>query len=230
MTSALIVAALSLAGCGTSQQAGTKAADRDKAAVVHGQRPGGLNGTLVTDPPLQPPIGAFGDTHGRTYTFGQRPNRVTALYFGFTHCQDVCPTTMADLASARRHLPAELKNRVDVVFITVDPKRDTPTVLRRWLSGFASDFVGLRASAAVVHAAERALYATTSTIRPSPSAQAQDHASGMKRGQVDGYQVNHTGSVYVFGPARQSVIYTGGTTPRQYADDFRRLLSDPASD
>ena len=186
--------------------------------------PGGLHGTVVSDPSLPLPAGGFRDADGRGFRFADRTEGgVTALYFGFTHCDDVCPTTMADLASARAAMPAALAARVHVVFITVDPARDTPRRLRRWLDRFDPTSVGLRGSDRTVHAAERALYADPSSIATeAPHGGKHDggHASG-------GYEVNHTGSVYVFGPDDASVIYTGGTRPREYAADFERLLQTP---
>ena len=211
------------AGCGSGD---TQPGDGKATplAIVHGQRPGGLHGTLVSDPPLDHPHGTFRDTAGKPFRFTTAsPGQVTALYFGFTHCDDVCPTTMADLATARRLLPYSLAKRVRVEFVTVDPQRDTPRVLRRWLDRFDPGFTGLRSSTAVVHAAERSLYATPSTIARNVHSTTHE-PSGHKESK---YQVNHTGSVYVFGPSAQSVIYTGGILPREYAADFRRLLATP---
>lgn len=86
----------------------------------------GFNGTLV-DPPLRPAQVVLTDTHGARFDLGRlAPGKVTAVFFGFTNCDDVCPTTLADLAAARRSLPPVLAQKVSVVFVTVDPQRDTP--------------------------------------------------------------------------------------------------------
>lgn len=217
----LLIVLFSAAGCGS----GEVKAGSDKAtplAIVHGRRSAGLHGTLVRDPPLRQPRGDFRDTDGDSFRFtSAMPGQVTALYFGFTNCDDVCPTTMADLATARRLLPSALATHVRVVFVTVDPQRDTPRLLRRWLDRYDPSFLGLRATPAVVHAAERSLYASPSGINRSPHS--PQHGPGGHKDST--YQVNHTGSVYVFGPGAQSVIYTGGTVPREYAADFRHLLA-----
>ncbi|MEJ7704387.1 MAG: SCO family protein [Geodermatophilaceae bacterium] len=84
------------------------------------------------------------DTAGRPFSLADRPDdEVTVIFFGYTHCPDVCPTTMADLAVAGRQLPPEVREQVTVAFITEDPQRDTPEALRAWLDQFDSSFLGL---------------------------------------------------------------------------------------
>jgi protein SCO1/2 len=222
-----LLAASVLVACGTEtphdQNTGA-------AAVVEGDKDG-LNGTVV-DPPLRLANVTLRDTRGNPVRLNELPpSKATALFFGFTHCDDVCPTTMADLASAWRALPPALANRVRVVFVTVDPGRDTPSVLRTWLDQFDTQTVGLRGPTALVHQAERSLYADQSTkAQAAPSAKAQadghhhEHAPGSSATNGPDYQVNHSGSVYVFGPNGETVLYSGGTTVDQYAADFTRLL------
>ena len=79
----------------------------------------GFNGTVI-DPPLRPANVVLTDTRGAKFDLARpAPDKVTALFFGFTNCADVCPTTMADLAVARQALPPELADKVTVVFVTV---------------------------------------------------------------------------------------------------------------
>lgn len=133
-------------------------------------RPGGWHGTMVDKPALATPPGTFRTTAGQAYQFTRPPrDEVTVVFFGFTHCHDVCPTTMADLAAARRSLRPSVAEGLHVVFVTVDPKRDTPPVLHRWLTRYDPSFVGLRGSEATVHAAERSLYAPVSGTTPRAS-------------------------------------------------------------
>lgn len=68
--------------------------------------------------------------------------KVVVMFFGFTHCPDVCPTTLAEFNSALKKL-GDASNRVQVLFVTVDPERDTPEVLRAYVTAFNSDFLGL---------------------------------------------------------------------------------------
>jgi protein SCO1/2 len=150
-------------------------------------------------------------------------DRVTAVFFGFTNCDDVCPTAMADLAAARRALPAASANKVAVVFITVDPDRDTAPVLRSWLDRFDKSFVGLRGPMASVHQAEESLHSTRSEIEPTDGSHHQGDDSQDDDSEAHG-GVSHSGSIYVFGPVNKSVLYSGGTTVADYAKDFARLL------
>ncbi len=138
------------------------------------------------------------------------------LFFGYTRCRDVCPTTMADLAAAERALDPTRQAHVRVVFVTEAPRNDTAPVLRTWLDHFDPDFIGLTGGNAMSAAALTALKAPATEIarpeRPDP-----DGAPGADT-------VDHTGSVYAFVGDRV-VVYTGGTTPREYTADFRELLA-----
>ncbi|MEO7943500.1 MAG: SCO family protein [Marmoricola sp.] len=223
---ATLLAVSVLAACGTAASNDQKTG---AAAVVERDKDG-LNGTLV-NPPLRLASVTLRDTRDNRVRLNEfAPSRATVLFFGFTHCDDVCPTTMADLASARRTLPPALAKRVLVVFVTVDPRRDTPTVLRTWLDQFDTETVGLRGPTALVHQAERSLYADQSTkaqTEPSVGATKDGHQHTHDPGSSAStdYQVNHSGSVYVFGPHGETVLYSGGTTVDQYAADLTRLLA-----
>lgn len=215
-----IVAAAALGACGTN---GSSDDTSTPAAIVHTEDDG-FAGTLVEDPPLQLADVVLSDTEGEPYRLGGlAADRVTAVFFGFTNCDDVCPTAMADLAAAKRGLPVASANKVDVVFITVDPKRDTAPVLRSWLDRFDKTFVGLRGPMGSVHRAEDSLHATRSDNESSGS----DHDEGGDSEAPDDEAhggVSHSGSIYFFGPADKSVLYSGGTTVAGYAKDFARLL------
>jgi protein SCO1/2 len=89
------------------------------------------------------------DQDGRPFAFPADTGRaeVTILYFGYTHCPDICPGTMAEIAIALQEVPRAVARHVAVVFVTVDPARDDPARLREWLGLFGEDFVGLTGSA-----------------------------------------------------------------------------------
>ncbi len=181
----------------------------------------GFSGTLL-DPPLRRPDVVLRDTSGDRFDLDRRPpDEVTALFFGFTNCDDICPTTMADLAAARRALPTALRERFLVAFVTVDPRRDSPRRVRQWLDRYDQDFVGLMGGNRHSRRAERYLYAPVSHIERAPNSHPEH---GTSKGRTPDYEVEHSGTVYIFGPDEQSLIYTGGTTPQQYADDLTRLL------
>jgi protein SCO1/2 len=187
----------------------------------------GYAGTLL-DPPIPRPALRLPDTEGRLFDLRNRPvGEVTVVLFGYTNCGDVCPTTVADLAAARRVLRPAARQHVTVVFVTEDPSRDTPTVLRAWLNRFDASILGLirgndttKQVLTELHLPESLRYGAIQPGRHThrPNEPAREHAHG------NDYEVEHSGVVYAFGPKGRTVLYTGGTTPPQYAADFARLL------
>ena len=83
------------------------------------------------------------DVNGQRRHIADFKGKVVVVFFGYTQCPDVCPTTMVELAAVRKALGAD-GNRVQGVFVTVDPERDTPEVLKAYIDNFGADFVGLR--------------------------------------------------------------------------------------
>ena len=157
-------------------------------------------------------------SHHAVLTRKHRPAaEITALFFGDTHCPDVCPTTMADLAAAKRLLPTRITDRLKIVFVTEDPRRDTSSVLRAWLDGFDPTFVGL------IGGGSRASYVLSQLHLPQTALSSPTPASSPTT-TVGRYAVSHSGIVYVFA-YEATLIYTGGATARQYADDLTRLVS-----
>lgn len=82
------------------------------------------------------------DQSGNVRTLADFKGKVVVLFFGYTNCPDACPTTMANIAAAMRKLGPDAK-RVQVLFVSVDPERDTPEVLKQYVSGFDPAFLGL---------------------------------------------------------------------------------------
>ena len=115
----------------------------------------------VLHQPYHVPATVLTDTDGRPFSLADSTHRrLTLLFFGYTHCPDVCPTTMAGAAAALRGTPEPLRSQVRVVFVTTDPARDTGPVLAAWLRNFDPDlprkFVGLTGTVAQVEAAQAA--------------------------------------------------------------------------
>jgi len=108
---------------------------------------------FVIEPAAPAPALAAVDAAGRPWLLADQAGRVVALFFGYTHCPDVCPQTLALLAATKAALgPAA--DRLTVAMVTVDRERDTPDVLARYMAGFDGDFVGLDAGAALPAAAD----------------------------------------------------------------------------
>ena len=203
----------------------TPAGSGGPAIVVSESRRSLFHGTTL-DPPLPRPTQILRDTSGRTFSIADRPDdELTVLFFGYTHCPDLCPTTMADLASARGQLPASQRGRVTVVFVTEDPERDTPGPLRRWLDGFDPAFVGLSGGNTATQAMLKQLYLPQTRRLPHPEDPIEHPDDGGPHHDHDTYGVEHSGVVYAFGPGDSTLIYSGGTKPAEYAADFSRLIT-----
>ena len=231
LSAAALVAGLLLTGCGeaateTTGDAGTSSA----GAVTVTGADDGFHGTLLSPAPARPDL-VLPATDGEPFDLSDRPeDEVTVLFFGYTHCPDLCPTTMADLARAREKLPPEIRDQVEVVFVTEDPARDTPALLREWLDRFDPEFTGLiggteatAATLAELHLPESARVDDPSTAVVHPHADEDGHHAD-EDGHGD-YGVDHAGTAYAWGPGGRAVIYTGGTTPDQYAEDLTRLAA-----
>ena len=165
------------------------------------------------NPPVPRPDLTMTSTGGGAYDFAARTRgRVTFITFGYTHCPDVCPVHMANLAGALRQLSPAQRAKVSVVFVTTDPARDSLPQLRQWLDSFDSTFVGLRGTDRQLAAMEQAFHI--------PPAAREEIPGG-------GYGVSHSAEVFAFTPDDSAhVIYLPGMTSADYAHDIPRLLRD----
>ncbi|HEY6530983.1 MAG TPA: SCO family protein [Acidimicrobiales bacterium] len=152
------------------------------------------------------------DSTGQPYDFAAATSgQLTFLFFGYTHCPDICPITMANLTSALDQLPG---TSARVVFITTDPSRDTPERLKDWLGGFPVDVVGLTGSVAELEAAQKAAGVSTA-IAEAPDDKGE-------------YTVGHSASVLVYTPDdQQHMVYSSSTMQAEWMDDIPRIAADP---
>jgi protein SCO1/2 len=150
-------------------------------------------------------------TDGTPYDFAkQTAGRVTLITFGYTHCPDVCPVHMANIAGALKKLPADQRSRVTVVFVTTDPERDSLPQLRRWLDSFDHSFIGLRGTDAQLASMEQAFHIPPASKEPLPDGS---------------YGVGHSAEVFAFTPDDSAhVIYLPGMASDYYVHDIPRLL------
>ncbi|HEX2675591.1 MAG TPA: SCO family protein [Polyangiales bacterium] len=164
----------------------------------------------VFDPPRMAPDFELLGSNGGALKLSQYRGKVVALAFGFTHCQKVCPLTLANLASVSRQLGKEA-SALQVVYVTVDPARDDAARMKEFLGLFNPGFVGGTGSSAQVDAV-RAAYGVT----------AQREA-----GEIEnlGYQVHHSSSVYLIDRAgKLRLLVPFGKSPDDIAHDVRLLL------
>jgi protein SCO1/2 len=149
------------------------------AAVAACAKEAPLHG-LVIEPPQEMPAVRITDARGaRVDLDAERGARTVVLFFGYTHCPDVCPTTLADWAKANRALGRAAKG-VRWVFVSVDPGRDTPEVAQRYATQFDSAFVGLSPTPAQLDSLQESWgFTVTREIDPSsPGAYAVSHPAG----------------------------------------------------
>jgi protein SCO1 len=149
------------------------------------------------------------DVDGKTRTLADFKGKVVVVFFGFAQCPDVCPTTLAEIAEVRGKLGAD-GARVQPVFVTVDPERDTPAVLKEYVKPFGDDVVALRGTLDETKAAARAFKVFFAKVP----------------GKTEGsYSIDHTAGSYVFDPkgqVRLFVRYGGGADKLQ--SDLQLLL------
>ena len=149
------------------------------------------------------------DHNGQVRTLGDFRGKVVAVFFGYTHCPDVCPTTLSDFAGALRQIGAQAE-KVQVIFVTVDPERDTPELLREFVPAFNPGFLGM--------------YADAETLRRL----AQEYKVVYQKTAVksaDDYLIDHTAGTYVYDPkGNLRILIPYGSGPEAIAHDLRALL------
>jgi protein SCO1/2 len=148
------------------------------------------------------------DQDGRARTRADFKGQVTVLLFGFTHCPDLCPTTLSNLAAVLDQL-GEDRDRVEIVFITVDPERDTSGVLRDYLSGFGPNFIGLTGEAVAIRKAAKT-FKVFFQKKPLPDGD---------------YTMDHSAVIYILDPqGRVRLMFSAGRQPKDVAHDILQLL------
>lgn len=172
--------------------------------------PYNLHGSEITSNVPAPAI-SLNRADGSTFELAALKGRIVLVFFGYTSCPDVCPTTLADMKRIKADL-GERAEEVDFVFITVDPQRDSPERVQAYASGFSEDFIGLSGSEAELEPVWQG-YGVFRKIQESQSAA--------------GYLVDHSARVYLVDKANQlRVTYTYGTPVEDIANDIRYLLKE----
>ena len=182
---------------------------RDGSTTAGSVHPGKLAAAAVFSPGLAAPVGRVSGTAGPVDWVLARSGQVSLLYFGYTHCPDICPLNMASVSEALARLPLRDRSRVRVVFATVDPARDTCSVLRAWLAKFDSAFLGAVPTAAQLRGALGRM------DLPLPQKEPDGATYGM----------SHIGGVFVFTPdGLAHAMFSAGDSPGAIAHDLKVLL------
>lgn len=152
------------------------------------------------------------DPSGKPRKLSDFRGKAVVLFFGYTHCPDACPTTLSELAAAMKQLGARAKD-VQVLFVTVDPERDTPALLAQYVPAFHPAFLGLTGTPAQIRAVAD-LFKVVYQKVPNPA-------------DEKNYSVDHSAGSYIFdktGKLRLFVTYGAGAAV--YAHDLGLLLAD----
>lgn len=153
---------------------------------------------------------ALTDHTGKPRTLADFRGKVVVVFFGYTHCPDVCPTTLAELKQVMGKLGADA-DRVQVLFITLDPERDTPKVLAQYVPAFDPRFLGLYGDAET----------TAKTAREfKVFFEKRDGAA------PGSYTLDHTAASYAFDPAGRLRLYVKYDQIATLVDDIRTLLKE----
>jgi protein SCO1/2 len=192
-----------------SAQGSNKQPEPTRANRVETPYRGGL-----VSPPLPKPQFTLNDTSGAPFDLSSKTQGyVTLLFFGYTHCPDMCPLQMYMIAQALKKMPADMEDQFKVVFVTTDPERDSPQVLRSWLDHFDKRFMGLTGSDAAIQAAQIAAnlpVAKKSAVRPGGA-----------------YEVGHAAFVLAYTKDNLAhVIYPVGMKQEDWAHDLPYLAKE----
>lgn len=152
---------------------------------------------------------ALTDAAGKRRTLAEFRGKLVVVFFGFAQCPDICPTTLADLAQVKKRLGSD-GERIQVVFITVDPERDSPQVLASYVPAFDPSFIGLTGSSEEIAAAAREFKVFFQKVAGKTETS---------------YTIDHTAGAYVFDrEGRVRLFIRHGTGAEAIAADLQRLL------
>jgi protein SCO1/2 len=155
---------------------------------------------------------ALPDVNGQLRTLADFKGKVTVVFFGYTQCPDVCPTTMAELAEVKKALGPD-GARLQGVFVTIDPERDTAAILKSYMASFDPSFIALRGSLEQTQTAAKEFKVYFAKVPgKDEGSYSMDHTAGA-------YIIDPTGHVRVFEP------YGGGAEPM--TADIKALLAAP---
>ncbi|WP_406138229.1 SCO family protein [Streptomyces sp. NBC_01089] len=202
-----VAAAFSLAACSTDNGGSS---GKSAVADVSGQNK--TQAATVLDTPFTKPDFVLTDTHGKKFDFRKETKgKPTLIYFGYTHCPDICPLTMGNIAVAKKALPKADQKKLQVVFVTTDPDRDTPSELGKWLKAQDPSFIGLTGDFKTIQAGARSI-----GIGISPT-----------KKEKDGTIVSmHGAQVVAFSPKTDKgyLLYGEDTTVKDYTKDLPKIV------
>jgi protein SCO1/2 len=167
---------------------------------------------VVYDPPEPAPAMQLTRGDGSSFDLREQRGSVVLVFFGYTHCPDICPMTLSDWVKVKRALGGDA-SRVQFVFVSVDPARDTPALTQRYVSEFDPSFIGLTGDSAQVARAENLFHVTSSREKVQ---------------SANGYAVGHAAQSFVISPqGRLRLLYPPGIPTDAVVSDIKKLLHHP---
>lgn len=195
-----------LAACTSDPEQPTP--DNPGGVIVHDDGGGRFLGAELASPYTMPDV-TLEDTGSDDFNLVTDTTApITLVFFGYTHCADVCPLVMSDLTLALSRVSDEVREQTQLVFVTTDPDRDTPDVLRSYLDRFDPAYVGLTGDLADIVAAAKAMGVGIEGHQRLPSG---------------GYDVSHGSQVIGFSRDSAPVVWTEGTPVDDIVADLRTL-------
>jgi protein SCO1/2 len=172
-----------------------------------------IRGVLLGTPQPRPSF-TLTTVDGRRFDFRtETGGHFTLLFFGYTHCPDVCPIHVANVSRVLKELPLDVSRRVRFVFVTTDPERDTPERLKAWLAAFHPDFIGLTGTADEIRAAQLA-----ASLMPAVKQIPDSTNPGV-------YLVGHAAQVIAYTSDDSAhVVYPFGIRQQDWANDIPILV------
>ncbi len=209
LLSLLAFAAATLPGCRPADRPAASSAAASEAGLPAAVARNRLRG-VVLDPAQPKPDLRLTTVDGQPFDFRRdTKGKLALLFFGYTHCPDICPLHMANLGRVLQGLPSEVTSRIVVVFVTTDPERDTPARLKGWLANFGPGFVGLTGSPDQVRNAQLAAQLMPA-IRELPDSAAPD-----------AYLVSHAAQVIAYtSDDLAHIVYPFGIRQQDWANDL----------
>ena len=175
-----------------------------------GQTPAGFSNTDVTGSAIGQSLAGLKDSRGQERSVGEFHSKAVIVFFGYTSCPDVCPTTLARFAEVMKQLGPDA-DRVQVILISVDPETDTPERLGQYVMAFHPSFIGLAGDLPATEAVAREFKVFFAKAKGG-------HHAGM---------IDHTTGAYVFDPAGRIRLYVkDDAAVENTVGDLRRLLAE----
>ncbi len=167
-------------------------------------------GSLI-DPPVPAADFQLNDQHGKPFKLSEQRGKTVLIFFGYTHCPDVCPVSLSEFKQIKKQL-GDQADQVEFVFITVDPERDTADVLGQYLANFDPAFIGLSG--------------TPDQMEPVYKSYGVYHEK-TEAGSASGYLVNHTARMYVIdSQGNWRLTYPFGMEVEKQVEDLVHLLQE----